>query len=258
MPGPEEILACYDREQRFEAEDPAMLREVSGPVIRLVSRHDKRSCVIHSRLTSENVESAIRDQIDYFNALGHSFEWKVFSHDTPTDLKERLMERGFELEETEAILALDLNELPEKLAQPVRCDVRRVTDAHGLCDVAAVRKAVWGEDTEGMGERLARELREQPERTRIYVAYVSGAPVCAGRLNLDPKSQFASLWGGSTIPGFRQRGLYTALVAVRAHEAKQRGARFLTVDARPMSRPILERIGFKLLTFANALNWRAK
>ena len=44
--------------------------------------------------------------------------------------------------------------------------------------------------------------------------------------------------------------------ALFPQEASRRGARFLTVDARPMSRPILERIGFKLLTFANALNWR--
>ena len=50
---------------------------------------------------------------------------------------------------------------------------------------------------------------------------------------------------------------YTALVAARAQEDMRSGARFLTVDARPMSRPILERIGFRLLTFANALHWRA-
>ena len=110
----------------------------------------------------------------------------------------------------------------------------------------------------GQRERLLRELREQPERTSIYVAYVNGTPACAGRLNFDPTSQFASLWGGSTVSDYRRRGLFTALVAVRAQEAKQRGARFLTVDARPMSRPILERNGFKLLAFANAVYWRTK
>jgi GNAT superfamily N-acetyltransferase len=58
------------------------------------------------------------------------------------------------------------------------------------------------------------------------------------------------------VPAFRKQGLFTSLVAVRAQEARRRGARFLTVDARPMSRPILEALGFKLLCFANALNWR--
>jgi hypothetical protein len=42
----EEVRALYDLEQRREPEDPAMRREMIGPVVRLVSRHDRRSCVI--------------------------------------------------------------------------------------------------------------------------------------------------------------------------------------------------------------------
>jgi GNAT superfamily N-acetyltransferase len=252
----EEVRALYDLEQRREPEDPAMLREVVGPIVRLVSRHDRRSCVIYSSLNSENVDAAIEEQIEYFNALGHGFEWKVYSHDTPADLKERLMARGFALDETEAILVLDLGELPATLAGRQRHDVRRVVDTDGLRDLLAVRQAVWGDDTTGLEERLIRELRDQPDRTSCYVAYVDAVAASAARLNFDPNSQFASLWGGSTVPAFRKQGLFTSLVAVRAQEARQRGARFLTVDARPMSRPILERLGFKLMAYANALNWR--
>ncbi|EQD40871.1 GCN5-related N-acetyltransferase, partial [mine drainage metagenome] len=58
--------------------------------------------------------------------------------------------------------------------------------------------------------------------------------------------------GGATVPDYRGRGLYTALLAVRLQEAKRRGARFLTIDAGPMSRPIVEKYGFRLLTFAQA------
>lgn len=252
----EEIRELYDQEQRREPEDPAMRREVTGPVVRLVSLHDRRSCVIYSRLSSDNAEAAIEEQIDYFNAIGHGFEWKVYSHDAPPDLKERLIARGFALDETEAILVLDLQELPAALASPPRHKVRRVTDASGLRDLLAVHQAVWGDDTMGLEERLTRELRDQPDRTSCYVAYVDGVAASAARLNVDPKRQFASLWGGSTVPAYRKQGLFTSLVAVRAQEARQRGARFLTVDARPMSRPILERLGFQLLSFANALNWR--
>jgi len=251
-----EILALYDQEQRRLADDPAMRREASGPVIRQVSRHDRQSCVIYSQLHDDTVEAAIDAQIEYFRLLGHSFEWKVFSHDTPTDLKERLVARGFELEETEAILALELNALPEVLLRSSGHDIRCIANPEQLADVASIRQAVWGEDTTGHQERLVRELQEQPDRTRIYVAYAVDTPVSSGRLNLDPNSSFASLWGGTTLKEFRGRGLYTALVAIRARVAQEYGARFLTVDARPMSRPILERIGFKLLTFANALHWR--
>ena len=54
--------------------------------------------------------------------------------------------------------------------------------------------------------------------------------------------------GGGTRPDYQGRGVYRALVAARAAEARRRGHRFLTVDARETSRPILERIGFEPLT----------
>jgi hypothetical protein len=254
----EKIRSLYDQEQRREVIDPAMRREATGAVVRLVDLHGTQSCVIYSRLGPDQVEAAVREQIRYFQRLGHSFEWKAFSHDTPADLKERLVACGGELEETEAVLVLDLNQLPAALTNPIQHEVRRITEPEGLRDVAAIQKAVGGVDDKAMEERLVRELREQPERTSIYVAYMNGTPAAAGRLNFDPASRFASLWGGKTAVIHRRKGLFTALVAIRAQEAKRRGARFLTVDARPMSRPILERNGFQLLTFANALHWPRK
>ena len=253
-----EILARYDREQRFEMEEPGMRREASPTVVRQVNQHGQQSCLLYSNLSTANIDGVIDEQISYFRSLGHSFEWKVFAHDPMPDLKERLAARGFELEETEAVLVLDLETLPVALAKPVLHDVRRITEPAALADVSVVKQAVWGEDTTGRVERLARELREQPERTRIYVAYENGTPASAGWLTWDTGKQFAGLWGGSTIAAFRKRGFYTALVAVRAQEARRSGARFLTVDARPMSRPILERLGFEVLTFANALHWRPR
>ena len=35
----------------------------------------------------------------------------------------------------------------------------------------------------------------------------------------------------------------------------QRGVQYLTVDASPMSRPILERLGFQLVAISNPCNW---
>ncbi|HZZ34676.1 MAG TPA: GNAT family N-acetyltransferase, partial [Caulobacteraceae bacterium] len=79
------------------------------------------------------------------------------------------------------------------------------------------------------------------------VAYAGVAPVAAGRLEMIPGSAFAGLYGGGTAPEQRGRGVYRALVAARAAEARARGYRYLTVDARETSRPILERLGFQRL-----------
>lgn len=58
---------------------------------------------------------------------------------------------------------------------------------------------------------------------------------------------FAGLYSGGTIPEYRSRGAYRALVAARAAVARRRGYRFLIVDARETSRPILQRLGFEPL-----------
>ncbi len=63
-----------------------------------------------------------------------------------------------------------------------------------------------------------------------------------------PELGFATLWGGGTLPGWRGRGSYRALVAERAARARARNIRYLQVDASPSSRPILERLGFLAVT----------
>ena len=68
----------------------------------------------------------------------------------------------------------------------------------------------------------------------------------------------AGLYGGATLPQFRGRGHYTRLLAVRAQEALTRGVTMLSVDASPMSRPILEKHGFQYLATTTPCKWKFK
>jgi hypothetical protein len=45
---------------------------------------------------------------------------------------------------------------------------------------------------------------------------------------------------------------------VRLQEAKARGVKYLTVDASPMSRPILEKFGFEFIANTHACKWKVK
>lgn len=55
------------------------------------------------------------------------------------------------------------------------------------------------------------------------------------------------MWGGSTRPEYRGRGIYRALVARRAQLAVDRGYPILQVDASDDSRPILQRLGLRVI-----------
>jgi len=247
-----EVLRLYDRDERRETEELGMRREEAPGVVRLVDLRGASSAVIYAQLDAAKADAVIRREIAYFDALGHTFEWKLYDHDLPADLSRRLLDHGFTADEREAIMVLDLGEPPPALLGPVPAAVRRITAPEDLRDVTQVREAVWpGEHLELEG-RLGHMLRTDPQRLSVYAVYDGDEPVCAGRIHFPRRSSFASLWGGATLPGSRERGFYTALLAVRVQEAIARRMRYLTIDASAMSRPIVEKHGFQLLTWAQA------
>ncbi len=253
----DEILALYDEQERKGGEHPSYQREETPEVVRQVSHNRERlSFVIYSQLTSQNADRVIAEQVARFQAWGgYGFEWKLYDHDNPPDLKERLLAHGLEADETEGLLVLDLEDCPSVYLRPVTADVRRI-GVEQVADVIAVQEAVWGHSFDWLAKQLQENMEIQPDFWSIYVAYVDNKPVCAAWINFPTNSQFAGLWGGATLAEYRQMGVYTAVVAVRAQEAIQRGYRFLMVDASDMSRPILQKRGFKLLTYTTPYTWK--
>jgi ribosomal protein S18 acetylase RimI-like enzyme len=114
---------------------------------------------------------------------------------------------------------------------------------------------VWGEDLSWLMDELRKELEHAPDDLRIHVAEVDGEIVCAAWVRFHTGTEFASLWGGSTLPEWRHKGIYRALVGRRAVQARDRGFHYLQVDASPESRPILERLGLAVLTGTTPHMW---
>ena len=254
-----QLTRLYDQDQRINVEYPDSRREVTPEVVRHIDTSDfRQGTVIYSQLTESNADDVIREQVAFFEHLGQDFEWKLFEHDRPSDLKERLEAHGFLVEEAEAIMVLDMAETPQVLWQPVAQDVRRITEPGRLADVLTIQQQVWNEDFSWLGEYLGAALTRFPDQMSVYVAYVDGQPASAAWTYFPQHSQFVSLWGGSTVSGYRGQGLYTALLAVRTQEARERGRTFLTVDASDMSRPILEKFGFQQIAWSWPCKWNSK
>ena len=252
----DDLLALFDREQRREVVYNDSIREECPNLVRHRPRVGGFGFIVYSRLGETDADGVIAAQIDYFRSLNCPFEWKVYSHDTPADLGKRLSRHGFVKDERESVMVLDLAQAPALLdVRPNSNDIRKIVTPDGVDHVLAVETAVWQRDYTALGDRLRLDLIETPDELSIYVAYMDGAPVSTAWIYVHPGTSFASLWGGSTLESWRGRGLYTALLAVRATEAHDRGYRFLTVDAGDMSRPILEQHGFTHLTDTYAFKW---
>jgi hypothetical protein len=240
-------------------EYPDTRREVTPELVRhIVISGSGAGTIVYSQLNEENADKIISEQVSYFERIGQDFEWKLYDYDRPSDLKERLRAYGFTVEEAEAIMVLDLEDAPAIFWQPVNPAVRRITDPEKISEVMAVQEQVWGEDFSWLADYLGETLRKDPERMSVYMAYVNEQPASAAWIYFPKHSQFASLWGGSTLSSFRKQGLYSGLLAVRAQEARARQVRYLTVDASAMSRPILEKVGFEMIAFSYPCKWKCK
>ena len=254
-----QIIDLYDQDQRKEIRYPGSRREGTPNVVRQINISGKgEGAIIHSQLDEDNAENTIREQVIYFESIGQDFEWKVYDYDRPSDLKERLSSSGFIIEEAEAIMVLDLEDAPDILWQPINHNVQRIENPEKLSDVIIVAQQVWGRDYSWLNQYLGEALSNYPEQMSVYVVYIEGEPASAAWIYFPESSQFASMWGGSTVADFRKQGLYTALLAVRAQEARGRQVKYLTVDASAMSRPILEKFGFEMIANSYPCKWKCK
>jgi GNAT superfamily N-acetyltransferase len=88
-----------------------------------------------------------------------------------------------------------------------------------------------------------RHWQSEPDRV-LYLASIDGVPVAEGGIAATTAGPLV-LSGGATRPEARGRGAYRALVRARWDEAVRRGHPTLVAQASSMSRPVLQRAGFR-------------
>jgi len=246
-----QILRLLDGERQTVIY-PDVTRLCDGGVIKDLSADGKSCEIAYSSCAVAEVDARINHQIQAARRAGYQPEWKVYGHDQPPCLPERLVAAGFEAGEREAFMVLRADRASMASLDGFReggHDIRRVTSRAGLADYRIVREAVCGTSCEQEIERYVSVLEHHPDHMSVYVGYVDGEPAACGRVYFHADSQFAALYGGNTRPAFRNRGLFTQIVAVRIREALGRGITTLCVDALPTSEPILKKRGFEVVTY---------
>ena len=263
---PEELLTAYDDQLRTEAEVARALdvrRE--GPLLWAVFDHGgfvsyRDLGGLGGKALDDLVERTVAHYRDGTDVA--SFEWKSRGHDLPADLGDHLVAHGLVPEPVETVmigeaslLAVDVP-LADTPDGPVV--VRRIVAGGGdvegdLTRMLAAQESVFGT---GRGPSIASSLAElESGDSEFWIAEVGGRIVCGGRLTPVPGTDFAGIWGGSTLPDFRGRGIYRALVAARARSAMERGVRLIHSDCTDMSRPILECSGLRAVTTTTPYVW---
>lgn len=256
-----DLLARYDAQLRAEIPDPSpegLHVERDGPLLRFTGL-GRGGGIAYRDLGGINgaeLDELIARQVRVFADRGEAFEWKLHWHDRPADLSERLIAQGFVPEDLETVVIAPVAEVAGEVLMPSGISSREVFERTDLDRIGAMEEAIWHDDRTGwLADSLEAEQVADPHGITIVVAESAGELVCAGWVRFASETDFATLWGGGTLPGWRRRGIYRALVTYRANLAAERGFRYLQVDASSESRPILQRLGFTAVTTTTPFIW---
>jgi GNAT superfamily N-acetyltransferase len=254
----EALLAAFDAQARAEPPipPPGVWHEQDGPVLRVVGQiRGFISAPPDTGLRGAELDRLIARQRDYFAAREEAVEWKTYGHDRPPDLPARLLAAGFVAEDEETVLVGRTALMATEPVLPDGVVLRQVTSDADMRRIAGLESEVWGRDRDWTGDHLIRELAGAPDDFAVFTAEAAAQVVAAGWVTFRPGTDFAGLWGGSTLREWRGRGIYRALVARRAQLAAVRGVPYLQVDASSDSAPILRRLGFQALTTTTPYVW---
>lgn len=264
---PAALLTAYDSQLRREAEVPSAVSITElGPLI-LATYLGGRGFVTYRDLatdpgpaTAESVRELVEAALEHYRALPEirHVEWKTRGHDHAPGLHDALVAAGFTADESESVMIGDAALLALDLDLPAGVTVRRLTDEDEVRTMLAMQSEVFDDEPDEAAARTEQSLHRlrSGDDMEMWVAEIDGQVISAGRLEPVDGTEFAGIWGGSTRPEHRGRGIYRALTAARARSAIQHGKRWINSDSTEFSRPILERSGLIKVSTTTPYTWK--
>lgn len=202
------------------------------------------------------LDEFIAEQRDYFAERQQWVEWKYHDYDLPVDLPDRLRKAGFISEAAATIVIGETADhvIADRLPQGVT--VRGISAPEDLERVRAMQETVWGTQFAWLPGSLALELDSPTDPVTVLAAEVEDELVCAAWIRFHKGTEFASLWGGSTLPAWRGKGIYRAIVVRRAQLALAKGYKYLQFACSDDSRSILRRMGMPWVALTVPYVWK--
>ena len=204
-----------------------------------------------ARIRARDVSRLVRRADAWFAARGQTeATWFLGPHSVPTDAAARLEDEGAARLETSTAMLIDT---APGATTSRDIEIRSVAT---LSDFRIFRRLMFElhdathevvAAVEGGTDEAWRQFQEMNGRRELYLASLDGRVAAAGGMAVT-EHRAVALSGGATHPAARGRGLYAALVRARWQAAQRLGARTLVTQASAMSRPVLERLGFRAVT----------
>ncbi len=206
------------------------------------------------RFEAGEVDTVITDVHELLRERGRDgCAWEIGSTARPAGLADLLLARGMTWAEHDSHqTGMVLDREPEP--GPADVVVRRAETLEDYIVSEAIAHLAFGGEIPSDEQVTALYEGRNPDVTRRYLAAVDGVDI--GTASATFVGEAVVLNAGSTLPDHRGRGAYRALVRARWDDAVAAGTPVLVTQAGEMSRPILERLGFRKVCEVLALEDR--
>ena len=234
---------CFEALRRYGPSDPIALLKVAGGYAFCGGPDYPVNQIVGMGLYEEATAADLDRLEDFFRSRGASCS-VVLSPLAHASLRSLLGERGYTIAEFNSVLIRRIQGT-EAFAPPPGVVIERVTPetiepwmssiAKGFEQDIVVAESVFG--------GFAALPGALPFLARIEDKVVGG---CGGRV--IPEARIAAFFGTATLPEYRGRGVQSALIAQRLHEAARAGCEYAVVSTNPGSgsQRNMERRGFRV------------
>jgi hypothetical protein len=101
----DDLLRKLDNEHRRVGE-----QSIQSDVVREHAPDGSECLIVYSSCRAEGIDEVIAREISLAKCCKYTLEWKVYDHDSPLNLKDRLIAFGFERGPVESLMVLPVNE----------------------------------------------------------------------------------------------------------------------------------------------------
>ena len=201
------------------------------------------------QLTEDSADRVIREVHELFTgSRDRRYSWWVSELATPNDMGDRLLQFGLRRLD-EGVTGMALSNLDRPIPASPEVTVRKAEPSdEDMSEVARIFSVsdFLEADTGPWAARWF-QAADGSMGTRTYLAFLPEVdrPVAAASMWNVMGGRVVYLAGAATLPEYRGRGTYTALLARRLQEARADGADGAVIHASIHSVPICRKHGFR-------------
>ena len=234
---------CYQAIRSFAPADPIAVEHAAGGIAFFGGVDYPANQTVGMGLYGE-VAAAELDRVeDFFRSRGVA-STVVLSPLAHESLRVLLGERGYRIAEFNSVLIRRLNP-EEPCTFRAGVSIERVTPETLKPWMSAIAKGF--EQDIAVAEEVFGGFAALPGAL-AFLARIEGKVVGGGGGRVISEGRIAALFGAATLPEYRRRGVQTALIAQRLHEAAKAKCEYAVVSTHPGSgsQRNMERRGFRL------------